>query len=128
MGRGIGLRGIQIPTWDRRLFDLQRAAESQAYCDEVLGIAAGAGVGMTELSTHLQGHLVAAHSAYDAQLDDFAPAELAGDAKAKSEWAVQQLRWAAPSKPQAGPDRRMPRFQERWRGRSFIPVRSGRQD
>ncbi|MGB6693068.1 MAG: sugar phosphate isomerase/epimerase [Terracidiphilus sp.] len=92
---GLGYAGIQIPTWDKRLFDLQRAAESKSYCEEVLGIAAGAGVRITELSTHLQGHLVAAHSAYNAQLDDFAPAELAGDAKAKSEWAAQQLRWAA---------------------------------
>ncbi len=61
---GLGYAGIQIPTWDKRLFDLQRAAESKSYCEEVLGIAAGAGVRITELSTHLQGHLVAAHSAY----------------------------------------------------------------
>jgi sugar phosphate isomerase/epimerase len=38
---------------------------------------------------------VAAHPAYNAMLDGFAPPELAGDANAKSAWAVQQLRWAA---------------------------------
>ena len=92
---GLGYAGIQIPTWDKRLFDLQRAAESNSYCEEVLGIAAGAGVRITELSTHLQGQLVASHSAFDTLLDGFAPAELAGNAKAKAEWAVQQLRWAA---------------------------------
>src|SRR5580704_9881740 len=90
-----GYVGIQIPSWDRRLFDLERAAESQAYCDEVKGIAAQAGLTVTELSTHLQGQLVASHPAYDTLLDGFAPAELAGNAKAKAAWAVQQLLWAA---------------------------------
>ena len=90
-----GYIGIQIPSWDRRLFDLERAAESQAYCDEVKGIAAQAGLAVTELSTHLQGQLVASHPAFDTLLDGFAPPELAGNAKAKSAWAVQQLRWAA---------------------------------
>jgi sugar phosphate isomerase/epimerase len=92
---GLGYVGIQIPSWDRRLFDLERAAESQTYSDEVLGIAAGAGVAITELSTHLQGQLVASHPAFDTLLDGFAPPELAGDAKRKAEWGTQQLRWAA---------------------------------
>jgi len=92
---GHGYAGIQIPSWDQRLFDLERAAESQAYCDEVKGVAARHGLAITELSTHLQGQLIASHPAFDALLDGFAPAELAGDAKAKAEWAEQQLRWAA---------------------------------
>ncbi len=88
---GHGYVGIQIPSWDRRLFDLERAAESQAYCDEVKGIAARHGLEVTELSTHLQGQLVASHPAFDTLLDAFAPPNLAGDAKAKSAWAAQQL-------------------------------------
>jgi len=36
----VGYAGVQIPTWDSRLFDLRKAAESQDYCDEVAGIAA----------------------------------------------------------------------------------------
>lgn len=92
---GHGYVGIQIPTWDRRLFDLERAAESQAYCNEVKGIAARHGLAVTELSTHLQGQLVASHPAFDTLLDAFAPPNLAGDAKAKSEWGTQQLKWAA---------------------------------
>lgn len=91
----LGFIGIQIPTWDGRLFDLKQAAESRTYCDEVLGAAAQAGVAITELSTHLQGQLVASHPAYDALLDGFAPADLAGNAAAKQEWAVQQLMYAA---------------------------------
>jgi sugar phosphate isomerase/epimerase len=89
----LGFVGIQIPTWDKRLFDLERAAESQAYCDEILGIARDAGVAITELSTHLQGQLVASHPAYDTLLEGFAPAGL--DAHARQQWAVQQLHWAA---------------------------------
>jgi len=92
---GLGFAGIQIPSWDRRLFDLKLAAESRSYCNEVLGIAAGAGVAITELSTHLQGQLVAAHPAFDALLDGFAPPELAGNAAGKQAWAVEQLGWAA---------------------------------
>lgn len=92
---GLGYVGIQIPSWDKRLFDLQRAAESRAYCDEVLGVAAQAGVAITELSTHLQGQLVASHPAFDTLLDAFAPPELAGDENARRAWAVQQLQWAA---------------------------------
>ena len=92
---GLGFVGIQIPSWDGRLFDLKLAAESQAYCDEVLGIAAGAGLAITELATHLQGQLVASNTAFEVLLAGFAPPELAGDAKARQSWGVQQLMWAA---------------------------------
>ena len=91
----LGFAGVQIPSWDSRLFNLKRAAESQEYCDEVLGLLHDAGLALTELSTHLQGQLVASHAAYDALLEGFAPPELAGDAQARQAWAVQQLRWAA---------------------------------
>jgi len=92
---GLGFTGIQIPTWDRRLFDLDRAAQSQTYCEEIRGIAASAGLAVTELSTHLQGQLVASHPAFDTLLDGFAPSALAGNAKARAEWATQQLKTAA---------------------------------
>jgi len=74
---------------------LKRAAESQEYCDEVLGVVEQAGLEVTELSTHLQGQLVATHSAYDELFAGFAPAELAGDLKARQAWAVDQLLCAA---------------------------------
>jgi len=89
----LGFAGIQIPTWDKRLFDLQQAADSQAYCDGILGTVREAGLEVTELSTHLQGQLVASHPAYDTMLEGFAPAGL--DAHARQQWAVQQLHWAA---------------------------------
>lgn len=88
---GLGFEGVQIPAWDRRILDVELAAESQTYCDEFLGTAKEAGVEITELATHIQGQLVASHPAYDTMLDSFAPAELAGNAKAKQAWAVEQM-------------------------------------
>jgi sugar phosphate isomerase/epimerase len=92
---GLGFKGVQIPSWDARLFDLARAAESTAYCDEVKGTLARAGVELTELSTHLQGQLVAVHPAYDSAFDGFAAPAVRGNPKARQEWAVQQLLMAA---------------------------------
>jgi sugar phosphate isomerase/epimerase len=98
----LGFKGIQIPTWDKRLFDLQKAAETEGYCEDILGIAGRAGIAITELSTHLQGQLVASHSAYDPLLAGFAPPEIAGDPKARQQWAVQQLLWAAKASQKLG--------------------------
>lgn len=90
-----GFTGVQLPSWDARLFDLARAAESDTYCDEVKGTLANAGVALTELSTHLQGQLVAVHPAYDASFDGFAPAAVHGKPAARQEWAVRQMMLAA---------------------------------
>jgi sugar phosphate isomerase/epimerase len=92
---GLGFTGVQIPTGDRRLFDLKLAAESRSYCDELAGVMGAAGLAITELSTHLQGQLVASHAAYDSLFQGFAPPEFARDLKARQAWAVEQLCWAA---------------------------------
>ena len=99
---GLGFVGVQIPSWDARLFDLKRAAESQTYCDEILGVVSQAGLEVTELSTHLQGQLVATHPAYDTAFADFAPAELASDPKGRQAWAVEQLLYAAKASQRMG--------------------------
>jgi sugar phosphate isomerase/epimerase len=91
----LGYKGVQVPSWDARLFDLKKAAESKAYCDEVAGIARENGVAITDLSTHLQGQLVAVHPAYDAAFNGFAPAAVHGNTKARQEWAVEQMLLAA---------------------------------
>ena len=91
----LGYKGIQIPSWDGRLFDLARAAESQDYCDEVIGVCRQAGVEITELSTHLQGQLIAVHPAYDVQFDGFAAAHVRGNPAARTQWAIDQLTLAA---------------------------------
>ncbi|MAV32353.1 MAG: AP endonuclease [Gammaproteobacteria bacterium] len=90
-----GFKGVQIPSWDERLFNLELAAESSDYCDEVRGVLANHDIEITELSTHLQGQLVAVHPAYDQMFDGFAPSEVHGKPKARQEWAVDQLMMAA---------------------------------
>jgi sugar phosphate isomerase/epimerase len=91
----LGYKGVQIPAWDSRCIDLQKAAESQAYADEVKGIVNDAGLEITELASHLIGQLVAVHPAYDTLFDAFAPAQLHNNPKARTEWAVQQMKNAA---------------------------------
>lgn len=91
----LGYKGVQVPTWDKRIFDLDLAATSQTYCHEIIAICKNAGVELVELSTHLQGQLVAAHPAYAEMLDAFAPAETHGDLKARQDWASSQLLKAA---------------------------------
>ncbi|MEA2649626.1 MAG: hypothetical protein QOG61_2061 [Candidatus Binataceae bacterium] len=91
----LGYKGIQIPTPDERLFDLGKAAQSQTYCDDLVGMLAGHGLSVTELSTHLQGQLVAVHPAYDHHFDGFAPPQLRGRPAERQQWAVDQLKLAA---------------------------------
>lgn len=90
----LGYKGVQIPTWDGRLFDLRKASDSKDYCDEIAGIAASHGLAITELSTHLQGQLVAVHPVYDELMDGFAAPEVRGNPKARQEWAVDQVKRA----------------------------------
>ena len=91
----LGYKGIQIPTWEHFLIDLDKAAESQDYCDELLGKVKSHGLEITELSTHLQGQLVAVHPAYDLMFDNFAPDNLKNNPKARTEWAVETVKKAA---------------------------------
>ena len=98
----LGYCGVQLPTTDARLFDLARAAESQTYCDEIAGIARENGIAITELSTHLQGQLLAVHPAYDEAFDVFAPEALRGKPADRQRWAVQQLLLAAKASKRLG--------------------------
>ncbi len=91
----LGYEGVQIPTWDSRCIDLKLAAESKDYAQEFQETVESAGLKITELSTHLQGQLVAVHPAYDAMFDGFAPKSVRGDNKARTAWAVDQLKLAA---------------------------------
>jgi sugar phosphate isomerase/epimerase len=92
---GLGYKGVQIPTWVSSFIDLEKAAGSKTYADEIKGIVNSHGLEITELSTHLQGQLVAVHPAYDTAFDGFAPASVHGNPKARQEWAVQTMLHAA---------------------------------
>ena len=89
--KSTGYDGIQVPTWDSRLIDLKKASESKAYCDDWKGQISDYNLVVTELASHLQGQCVAVHPAYDKLFDAFAPAEVHNNAKARTEWAVDQV-------------------------------------
>ena len=100
----LGYKGIQIPTWESRLIDLKKAAESKTYCDELKGKVLSYGLEITELCTHLQGQLVAVHPAYDEMFDNFAPDGYKNNPKKRQAWAVDQLMSAAKASRNLGID------------------------
>lgn len=99
---GLGYVGVQLPTGPGSFVDLEQAAESQTYCDDITGRLAERGLAVTELSTHLQGQLVAVHPAYDALFDGFAAPEVRGRPEARQAWAVKQLTLAAKASQRMG--------------------------
>lgn len=99
---GLGYKGLQIPTSSPAIFDLEKCAQSQTYADEITGMLAQYGLSVTELSTHLQGQLVAVHPAYDALFDGFAPLSLHGKPKERQAWAVEQVKLAAKASQRLG--------------------------
>jgi len=88
--KSLGYIGVQLPSWDARVMDLKRAAESKDYCDELKGQTNG--LEITELASHLQGQLVAVHPAYDELFDGFAAPEVRGNPSARTEWALEQMK------------------------------------
>ena len=91
----IGFKGIQMPSWDKRLFNLELAAQSDNYCQEVTGILSSHGLELTELSTHLQGQLVACHPAYNTMFDGFADESVRNNPEGRTQWAINQMHLAA---------------------------------
>ncbi|MGO4745507.1 sugar phosphate isomerase/epimerase family protein [Serratia quinivorans] len=99
---GLGFKSLQIPTGVPAIFDLERAAHCQEYCDGVRERLAGHGLTVSELSTHLQGQLVAVHPAYDLAFDAFAPPQMRGNPPARQAWATEQLLMAAQASQRLG--------------------------
>jgi sugar phosphate isomerase/epimerase len=92
---GLGYRGIQVPTLGTQFIDLALAASSDSYCSEIKYSLARYGIEITELSTHLQGQLIAVHPAYDKLYDSFAPQQFRDNPSARTAWATEQLMLAA---------------------------------
>ncbi|MFT5641680.1 MAG: sugar phosphate isomerase/epimerase [Cyclobacteriaceae bacterium] len=90
--KSLGYKAVQIPSWDLRLIDIEKAGSSESYAQEIKGIVNEAGLEISELSTHLQGQLVAVNPAYDTMFDAFAPERLKGNPKGRTEWAVNQVK------------------------------------
>lgn len=93
--KGYGYKSIQIPSWDRRLFDLDKAADSETYCDEIKGKMADIGITISEFSTHFQGQMVSVHPAYDMMFDGQAPSHVRGNPEKRRLWAADQVTKAA---------------------------------
>ena len=90
--RDYGYKAIQIPTWDSRFFDLDRAYDSETYCDEIKGTLADVGIAVSEFSTHFQGQMVSVHPAYDAMFDGQCPVAVRGNPEKRRLWAADQVR------------------------------------
>jgi len=91
----LGYKGVQIPTWLTHFVDVEKAATSKTYADEVRGTVQSHGLEIAELASHIIGQLVAVHPAYDTLSDGFAIPEVRGNPKARQEWAVKHLKACA---------------------------------
>ena len=91
----LGYKGVQVPTWDTRMIDIEKAATSQTYCDEYKGTAKANGVEITELASHLTGHMVAVNPVYDEAFDGLAPAQFKGKPRERAAWASEQMKLVA---------------------------------
>ena len=89
---GLGYKGVQIPAWDSRVIELDKAAESKTYCDDFKGTLSQIKLEITELSAHLQGQVLAIHPAYEVAFQPFYPDGLTGNGRA--EWAAGELKKA----------------------------------
>lgn len=86
----LGYKGVQVPTWESGLIDLDAAAESKAYCDEYTGKLEELGIEVVDLGAYLQGQCMAFHPAYEIGFQPFFPEGL--DDAARIEWASDQIR------------------------------------
>lgn len=99
---GLGFKALQLPCNHPAIFDLRQAAGSQTYCDDIAGRLAEHGLVISELSTHLEGQLVAVNPAYDQAFDAFAPAAVRGNPAARQRWAVESVKMAAQASARLG--------------------------
>jgi sugar phosphate isomerase/epimerase len=100
---GLGYTAVQIPCTPQ-LIDLETAAESQSYCDDLRAGLDKHGIVVSELSTHLQGQLVAVHPAYDSLFDGFAAEAVRGKPAERQAWAVEQVKLGARASKRLGLD------------------------
>lgn len=92
---GLGYKGVQLPTWVQSFIDVEKAATSKTYADELKGRVNAHGLEITELSSHIIGQLVAVHPTFDTLSDGFAPAHVHGNPQARYDWAVAHLKACA---------------------------------
>lgn len=86
----LGFKGVQIPGWDPRAIDLDKAAESKTYCDDYRGLLQEMGLEPTEVTGYLAGQVLAVHPAYEIMFEAFHPPGLKGNER--TEWATGELK------------------------------------
>jgi sugar phosphate isomerase/epimerase len=86
----LGFKGVQIPTWDARVINLDLAATSQTYCDDLTGSLQETGLEVSELAAHLQGQMLVVHPAYAVGFQGFHPAGQSDTER--TAWAEDQLK------------------------------------
>lgn len=87
--KDLGYRGVQIPANEKSLIDIDLAAGSKTYCDELTGQCNG--LVITDLASHLFGQLVAVHPAYDDLFDVFTEPQFRGRPAERQKWAVGKM-------------------------------------
>jgi sugar phosphate isomerase/epimerase len=86
----LGYKGLQIPTWDKRAIDLDKAASSKTYCDDYKGLLHEKGLEVVELASYLQGQVMAIHPAYEVLFQPFYPKGF--NDKKRCAWATEELK------------------------------------
>jgi len=87
--KSLGYKGIQIPANEKKLIDIDLAAESKNYCDDIIEKCNG--LEITELASHIFGQLVAVNPAYNSLFDSFTEPELKGHPADRQKWAVKKM-------------------------------------
>jgi len=98
----LGYKGVQIPGWDARVIDLDKAAGSKAYCEDLRGTLKSLGLEPTEVAMHLQGQVMGIHPAYEVAFAGFYPDGM-NDAQ-RAEWAAAELKKAVQASVHLGTD------------------------
>jgi sugar phosphate isomerase/epimerase len=85
----LGFKGVQIPSWDSRVLNLELAAKSKTYCDEIRCVLSQQGIEVIEIASYLQGQAMAMPQVYEQLFSSFYPKGL--NDKSRVQWAQDQL-------------------------------------
>ena len=88
-----GYDGLELACWGDHL-EVDKAASDEKYCRKQLEILEKNNLKVFAISNHLAGQLVCDLN-NDSRSDVFAPANYAGDAEKKRQWAVESMKNAA---------------------------------
>lgn len=88
----MGYNGVELACLGDH-FNVRKAAQDKSYCAEKLALLKKHNLSCDVISGHLIGQCVG--DVYDKRIDNFAPAELAGDGVAIRNWAIEEMKLLA---------------------------------